>query len=579
MPPGCGAGSDRDPVVKVAGDGRPIRFFPPLRPVFHLPAILLALALAGWGESQGAGGAASAPCWAAPVALLLLAAWPRLGARLCLAPDRPRLAGLWRRSVEALPLLGQALLCLLLGYPACLERLGLPAGTLLGWPRLEGLLLLLPFVVLSLAAIEAGARYSAAPRAARRSLLRYQLRQLAVGMAALALAILLCAPLWLHRPLRVWIEESSPVGAAWTALLATGFAGLFPLLLWLGLGLKPLPAGPLRSEFEALTQRAGQARLSLRLWPTGGWVANAAIVGFLPGLRLVLFSDGLLFSLGRRELCGVLAHELGHARRRHVLLYTAFTVGFLGAWPGLVFLCERLGQPLSAAGELALLLGLGLLWLLLFGALSRRAELDADLVALELLGASEPLESALLGVSAPAQRRRRSWRHFSPAQRGLFLRAAAADPAVGRRLRAGLRSWKLAALLLLLGSGALAGWAWSAGAAEERLWIELRLGRYGEAAQRAQALGPRAERLRERAELGCELALGLPESSAAWLAAARGELLAGRVEGARGLLELGRLRDLPGLSAALRALGAPAPQGPGAWDWPEGGLPSPRAGP
>lgn len=212
--------------------------------MFHLPAILLALALAGWGEAQRAAVGAEAPCWWSLGALLLLAAWPRLGARLCLGRDRPRPAAFWRRSVEALPLMGQALLSLLLGYPACLARLGLPEGSLLGWPRPEGLLLLLPFVVLSLAAIEAGARYSAAPRAARRSLLRYQLRQLAVGLAALALAILLCAPLWLHRPLRVWIEESSPAGAAWTALLAAGFAGLFPLLLWFGLGLRPLPPGP-----------------------------------------------------------------------------------------------------------------------------------------------------------------------------------------------------------------------------------------------------------------------------------------------------------------------------------------------
>lgn len=547
--------------------------------MFHLPAILMALALAGWGEARRAGGAGDGlPGWIAPLALLLLGAWPRLGARLCLGPDRPRLVAFWRRSVEALPLLGQALLLLGLGYPACLARLGLPEGTLLGWPRPEGLLLLLPFVLLSLASIEAGARFSAAPRAARRALLRYQLRQLAVGLAALALAVLLCAPLWLHRPLRVWIEESAPAGAAWTALLAAGFAGLFPLLLWLGLGLKPLPAGPLRRDLEALALRAGQAGLSLRLWPTGGWVANAAIVGFVPGLRLVLLSDGLLMGLGRRELCGVLAHELGHARRRHVLLYTAFTLGFLGSWPGLVFLLERAGLPLSVGGELGLLVGLGLCWLLLFGALSRRAELDADLVALELLGSSAPLESALAGISAPAQRRRRSWRHFSPAQRGLFLRAAAADVGTGQRLRAGLRAWTWASAGLLLLAAGLAGLAWRGGASQERLWIDLRLGRYAAAAERAAALGPEAARFQERAELGRDLAADLPASTGAWLEAARSELLAGRWERARGLLELGQLRDLPGLAPALRALAPEQAETQGAWDWPPGGLPRPRSG-
>ena len=57
-------------------------------------------------------------------------------------------------------------------------------------------------------------------------------------------------------------------------------------------------------------------------------MANAAIVGFLPGHRTVLFSDSLLAGLPPRELAAVFAHEIGHARRHHVLVFGAWTLVF-----------------------------------------------------------------------------------------------------------------------------------------------------------------------------------------------------------------------------------------------------------
>jgi Zn-dependent protease with chaperone function len=526
--------------------------------VFHLPAILLALALAGWAESHPR----SVPlgpwgCLFALAALVALSALPHLLARLLLGRSRGPGPALWRGLVWCLALSGHALLLFALDWPGCLRELGLPADTLASWPRAEALLLLLPYGLLALVAIDAGTRWSLPPGPSRRALRRFHGRQLLVGFSALVLAVLLCLPLWWQRPLRVWVDESEPAAALFTLYLAAAFAALFPFLLRFGLGLKPLPPSPLRCAFERLVERAGFRPVALRIWPTGGWLANAAIVGFVPGLRLVMLTDGLLMSLKREELLAVLAHELGHARRHHVLLYAAFTLGWLGLWPGLLQLAEGLGATVSMGQELGLLLSLVLGWLLLFGMLSRRAELDADLAALELIGSSAPLEAALEGVSGPRVRRRRSWRHFTAAQRGLFLRAAAADPGVGQRLRRGLARWaRWAAGLVLLALG-LVAWSWTNSAAEAELWVHLRLGRFAEAQGLLERLPepPADERLLAWAELGqAARAAGHLDSPEALLGASRGAFLAQDFELALRYAELGRLLDWEPLSSAQRVL-------------------------
>jgi Zn-dependent protease with chaperone function len=526
--------------------------------VFHLPAILLALAMAGWAESHPSPGQASAwSCLAALLVLAALAALPHLLARPLLGRGSRLAAACWRHLVWSLALLGQALLLFALDWPACLRELGLPPGTLLSWPRPAGLLLLLPYLLLALVSIDASARWSLPPGPSRRTLRRFHARQLLVGAGALLLAVSLCWPLWWHRPLRVWVEESAGASALFTLCLAVAFAGLFPVLLRFGLGLKPLPQGPLRSAFEELVQRAGFQPVALRVWPTGGWLANAAIVGFLPRLRLVLLTDGLLMGLRRPELLAVLAHELGHARRHHVLLYTLFSLGWLGLWPGLAHLAQRLGWPLSGPLEIALLAGLVLSWLLLFGVLSRRAELDADLSALELIGSSAPLEAALEGVSGPGVRRKRSWRHFTAAQRIIFLRGAAADPGVGQRLRQGLRGWKLFSLTLVLLAGCLGLLAWRSVAPTERVWIALRLGRFAQA-QALLELMPSERRdsnLMEWALLGQNAqAAGHLEQPARLLQAAREAFAAGAAELALRRAELGLLLDWSALEPAEAAL-------------------------
>ena len=57
-----------------------------------------------------------------------------------------------------------------------------------------------------------------------------------------------------------------------------------------------------------------------KIWQTDRQVLNAAVAGLLPSMRYVFVTDALLLYLRDDEMEAVIAHELGHVRRRHLLL-------------------------------------------------------------------------------------------------------------------------------------------------------------------------------------------------------------------------------------------------------------------
>lgn len=189
-----------------------------------------------------------------------------------------------------------------------------------------------------------------------------------------------------------------------------------------------LGPGPLRDRIEALCRRAGARLRDILVWRTGGISVNAAVLGALPRVRFLLFTDGLLHAMPADQVSAVAAHEIGHLRHHHVAWLLA------GAGLVLVGLSEagaRLGDAagLSTPGadmlSLALALGAGLP---ILGAMSRRFEWQADAYAASLLSRSgdtiEPeavrlVSSALLHASALGGMNPNaiSWRHGSTAQR------------------------------------------------------------------------------------------------------------------------------------------------------------------
>jgi heat shock protein HtpX len=136
---------------------------------------------------------------------------------------------------------------------------------------------------------------------------------------------------------------------------------------------------------------------------------NAFATGRSPRHAVVCVTNGLLSSLPRDQVRGVLAHELMHVKHRDILIGSiaaavATAISFIAnmaMWGAIVGGGDDDDRPspfvLIAASILAPLAA-GLLQM----AVSRSREYDADRGATEVLGTGEPLARALESIEAEA---------------------------------------------------------------------------------------------------------------------------------------------------------------------------------
>ncbi len=524
----------------------------------YLVGILAALAAHGLVEA-GFGGAVG-PVWLAPGLLCV----PYLGAGFAArlgGRGRFRAAARVARSLELLPPLLHYVVLGPLGWHAAVEGFVGEPISLLEWPRASILLLLAPYVVFTLALIDAQARSQSRGDQARARLRRFQVRMFASALAPVVVYVTLAAAVGASDALRLRIESVALWSAAFSVSLLALFALGLPLLLRNTWDTVPLAPGPERAVLEAVAARAGFRCRDLLVWRTGGLVANAAIVGLTPRDRVVIFSDSLLGQLGPRQLAAVFAHEIGHAKGRHVLVFLAWTAAtFLGA--------DLVVRWIDPGEEWVGLVGIGLalvLWGVGFGWMSRRFELEADLHSLELLRDPMGLASALEQVGGHA-REAAGWRHFSIGDRLRYIARVAADPDEGQRLRRRLRRIARLGVVLCLLTVGLQVRALVREYPADQVTLDLRLGRYGRAAAGLGRLAAPAEDLARLVGLaaGLEGDPGSTPGARLWDAARRA-LAVGELGRAADYLLLGELagdgdlaRAREVLSLALEGLAADA---------------------
>lgn len=170
-----------------------------------------------------------------------------------------------------------------------------------------------------------------------------------------------------------------------------------------------LPEGELRSCLFALADRGGFAARTIQVMDGSrrSSHSNAFFTGFGRFRKIVLF-DTLVEQLARPELEAVLAHEIGHYKRGHVvkmicasmaLTFAAFALmGWLG---GSAWFYEGFGfQGSSGFGPIILMYsmfaGAFTFWLTpIVNAFSRGHEYEADAFAARLCGSADALKSAL----------------------------------------------------------------------------------------------------------------------------------------------------------------------------------------
>ncbi len=89
----------------------------------------------------------------------------------------------------------------------------------------------------------------------------------------------------------------------------------------------PLPEGSLRTSIEAFSQKTGFKLRNIYIIDGSkrSTKANAYFSGFGPKKRIVLY-DTLQKQLTEEEIVAVLAHEIGHYKKKHVLMNLLFSV-------------------------------------------------------------------------------------------------------------------------------------------------------------------------------------------------------------------------------------------------------------
>ncbi len=129
---------------------------------------------------------------------------------------------------------------------------------------------------------------------------------------------------------------------------------------------------------------------------------NAFATGRNPEHAAVAVTQGLLQSMPRDQVKGVLAHEFAHIKNRDILVSSiaAMIAGAISAVGNIFFFIGMFGgnnrdNPLGAVGLLATIIIAPLAASLLQLAVSRQREYLADATAARMLGTGEPLAEAL----------------------------------------------------------------------------------------------------------------------------------------------------------------------------------------
>ncbi len=219
-------------------------------------------------------------------------------------------------------------------------------------------------------------------------------------------------------------------------------------------GCKPLKLTEKTRELKEFLNDKRFKYRHLLSWPIfEGRMVTAGIMGIVPRYRYILITDALLDILSTEELKAVLAHEMGHAKYRHLVFYVLFFVGFMvisfgiqDFLPYLFYIHPFLiriisGDDSKSANLFYLAMSIPMLIILIvyfryvMGLFMRNFERQADLYSSKTMGSPEPAIRSLEKIAYFSGKIRDlpSWHHFSIRQRIDCLMKTIKDPGLIRR--------------------------------------------------------------------------------------------------------------------------------------------------
>ncbi len=197
---------------------------------------------------------------------------------------------------------------------------------------------------------------------------------------------------------------------AWGAfiVLFVALAQIAPVVLFpIFYKFQPLQKEELKQRLVHLSERAGTRVRGVYEWKLSekSKKANAALTG-LGKTRRIILADTLLSNFSDDEIEAVLAHELGHHVRRHILkgILLEVAVSFVGFWAGNEVLRyavfqRHMFESLADFANLPLLAlvstVLSLLLVPVLNAYSRQKEREADQYCFQSISSVEPFITSM----------------------------------------------------------------------------------------------------------------------------------------------------------------------------------------
>jgi Zn-dependent protease with chaperone function len=229
-------------------------------------------------------------------------------------------------------------------------------------------------------------------------------------------------------------------------LLAVAVAG--PALIRRFWGCKPLANGLARTRIERLCQKAGMKYANILRWPLfGGRMITAGVMGLVKHFRYILVTDAMLHFLEPEEIDAVIAHEIGHVKHSHLLIYLIFLLGYMLISYALIDIIVTVfvysdtlynltnwadvnqSTVISTLFSVVSILMFIIYFRYIFGYFLRNFERQADTYVFALFDTAEPLIRTFEKIARTSQQAsdKPNWHHFSIKERVDYLIKCEAD--------------------------------------------------------------------------------------------------------------------------------------------------------
>lgn len=206
---------------------------------------------------------------------------------------------------------------------------------------------------------------------------------------------------------------------------------------------KPLENGYERYRIEKVCGLAGLKYADILYWPLfGGKMITAGVMGLVKKFRYILITHSLLRLLNPQELDAVIAHEIGHVKKKHLIYYLMFFFGYFILSYTLsniflyIFIYYKFSIDIIANANVnafsftpilfntLFFISFIVYFRFLFGFFMRNFEREADAYVFKLFDSAGPLIASLekIAFSSGLAPEKPNWHHFSISERISYLR-------------------------------------------------------------------------------------------------------------------------------------------------------------